>query len=203
MQELLLIAVGAAFVNNVVLSQFLGICPFLGVSKNVKTAAGMGGAVVFVITIASFVTGLIYKFILGNPKILGGVLQYLNTIVFILVIAALVQFVEMFLKKVMPPLYNALGVYLPLITTNCAVLGVALTNVQNGYYEKGVGIGLLTGVVNGFATAAGFFVAIVLMAGIREKIEHNNVPEAFKGTPIVLVTAGLMAIAFCGFSGLI
>ena len=203
MQELLLIAVGAAFVNNVVLSQFLGICPFLGVSKNVKTAAGMGGAVVFVITIASFVTGLIYKFILGNPKILGGELQYLNTIVFILVIAALVQFVEMFLKKVMPPLYNALGVYLPLITTNCAVLGVALTNVQNGYYEKGVGIGLLTGVVNGFATAAGFFVAIVLMAGIREKIEHNNVPEAFKGTPIVLVTAGLMAIAFCGFSGLI
>ena len=203
MQELLLIAVGAAFVNNVVLSQFLGICPFLGVSKNVKTAAGMGGAVVFVITIASFVTGLIYKFILGNQKILGGELQYLNTIVFILVIAALVQFVEMFLKKVMPPLYNALGVYLPLITTNCAVLGVALTNVQNGYYEKGVGIGLLTGVVNGFATAAGFFVAIVLMAGIREKIEHNNVPEAFKGTPIVLVTAGLMAIAFCGFSGLI
>ena len=203
MQELLLIAVGAAFVNNVVLSQFLGICPFLGVSKNVKTAAGMGGAVVFVITIASFVTGLIYKFILGNPKILGGELQYLNTIVFILVIAALVQFVEMFLKKVMPPLYNALGVYLPLITTNCAVLGVALTNVQNGYYEKGVGIGLLTGVVNGFATAAGFFVAIVLMAGIREKIEHNNVPEAFKGTPIVLLTAGLMAIAFCGFSGLI
>lgn len=203
MQELLLIAVGAAFVNNVVLSQFLGICPFLGVSKNVKTAAGMGGAVVFVITIASFVTGLIYKFILGNPKILGGELQYLNTIVFILVIAALVQFVEMFLKKVMPPLYNALGVYLPLITTNCAVLGVALTNVQNGYYEKGVGIGLLTGVVNGFATAAGFFVAIVLMAGIREKIEHNNVPEAFKGTPIVLMTAGLMAIAFCGFSGLI
>ena len=203
MQELLLIAVGAAFVNNVVLSQFLGICPFLGVSKNVKTAAGMGGAVVFVITIASFVTGLIYKFILGNPKILGGELQYLNTIVFILVIAALVQFVEMFLKKVMPPLYNALGVYLPLITTNFAVLGVALTNVQNGYYEKGVGIGLLTGVVNGFATAAGFFVAIVLMAGIREKIEHNNVPEAFKGTPIVLVTAGLMAIAFCGFSGLI
>lgn len=203
MQELLLIAVGAAFVNNVVLSQFLGICPFLGVSKNVKTAAGMGGAVVFVITIASFVTGLIYKFILGNPKILGGELHYLNTIVFILVIAALVQFVEMFLKKVMPPLYNALGVYLPLITTNCAVLGVALTNVQNGYYEKGVGIGLLTGVVNGFATAAGFFVAIVLMAGIREKIEHNNVPEAFKGTPIVLVTAGLMAIAFCGFSGLI
>ena len=203
LKTLFLVLMTTALINNVVLSQFLGICPFLGVSKNVKTAAGMGGAVVFVITIASFVTGLIYKFILGNPKILGGELQYLNTIVFILVIAALVQFVEMFLKKVMPPLYNALGVYLPLITTNCAVLGVALTNVQNGYYEKGVGIGLLTGVVNGFATAAGFFVAIVLMAGIREKIEHNNVPEAFKGTPIVLVTAGLMAIAFCGFSGLI
>ena len=133
MQELLLIAVGAAFVNNVVLSQFLGICPFLGVSKNVKTAAGMGGAVVFVITIASFVTGLIYKFILGNPKILGGELQYLNTIVFILVIAALVQFVEMFLKKSMPALYESLGVYLPLITTNCAVLGVALNSVQYGY----------------------------------------------------------------------
>ena len=201
MQELLLIAVGSAFVNNVVLSQFLGICPFLGVSKNVKTAAGMGGAVVFVITIASFVTGLIYKYILGNPNIMGGELEYLNTIVFILVIAALVQFVEMFLKKAMPPLYNALGVYLPLITTNCAVLGVALTNVQEGYYEGS--LGLLTGVVNGFATAVGFLVAIVLMAGIREKIEYNDVPESFKGTPIVLVTAGLMAIAFFGFSGLI
>ena len=204
MKELLLIAVGAAFVNNVVLSQFLGICPFLGVSKNVKTAAGMGGAVVFVITIASFVTGLIYKFILGNPKIMGGELSYLNTIVFILVIAALVQFVEMFLKKAMPSLYNALGVYLPLITTNCAVLGVALTNVQNGYYDNmSAGMGLLTGVVNGFATAVGFLVSIVLMAGIREKIEYNDISESFQGTPIVLVTAGLMAIAFFGFSGLI
>ena len=163
MQELLLIAVGAAFVNNVVLSQFLGICPFLGVSKNVKTAAGMGGAVVFVITIASFVTGLIYKFILGNPKILGGELQYLNTIVFILVIAALVQFVEMFLKKVMPPLYNALGVYLPLITTNCAVLGVALTNVQNGYYEKGVVIGKV-----GKNFAAG------MSGGVAYVLDENN-----------------------------
>ena len=156
----------------------------------------MGGAVVFVITIASFVTGLIYKFILGNKNIMGGELEYLNTIVFILVIAALVQFVEMFLKKAMPPLYNALGVYLPLITTNCAVLGVALTNVQEGY-------GLLSGVVNGFATAVGFLIAIVLMAGIREKIEYNDVSESFQGTPIVLVTAGLMAIAFFGFSGLI
>lgn len=191
MKELLLIAVGSAFVNNVVLSQFLGICPFLGVSKNVKTAGGMGGAVIFVITIASFVTGLIYKFILVPMGF-----EYLQTIVFILVIAALVQFVEMFLKKVMPPLYNALGVYLPLITTNCAVLGVALTNVTKSY-------SILEGVVNGFATAAGFLVAIVLMAGIREKIEYNDVPEAFKGTPIVLVTAGLMAIAFFGFSGLI
>ena len=196
MKELLLIAVGSAFVNNVVLSQFLGICPFLGVSKNVKTAAGMGGAVVFVITIASFVTGLIYKFILGNPNIMGGELSYLNTIVFILVIAALVQFVEMFLKKVMPSLYNALGVYLPLITTNCAVLGVALTNVQNGYYDDmSAGMGLLT--------AVGFLVSIVLMAGIREKIEYNDISESFQGTPIVLVTAGLMAIAFFGFSGLI
>ena len=191
MKELLLIAVGSALVNNVVLSQFLGICPFLGVSKNVKTAGGMGGAVVFVITIASFVTGLIYKFILVPTGF-----EYLQTIVFILVIAALVQFVEMFLKKAMPPLYNALGVYLPLITTNCAVLGVALTNVTKSY-------SILEGVVNGIATAVGFLIAIVLMAGIREKIEYNDIPEAFKGTPIVLVTAGLMAIAFFGFSGLI
>ena len=191
MKELLLIAVGSAFVNNVVLSQFLGICPFLGVSKNVKTASGMGGAVIFVITIASFVTSLIYKFILVPSGF-----EYLQTIVFILVIAALVQFVEMFLKKMMPQLYNSLGVFLPLITTNCAVLGVALTNVQKSYT-------ILEGLVNGIATAFGFFVAIVLMAGIREKIEYNDVPEAFKGTPIVLVTAGLMAIAFFGFSGLI
>ncbi len=190
MKELLFIAVGSALVNNVVLSQFLGICPFLGVSKNVKTAGGMGGAVIFVITIASFVTGLIYKFILVPANF-----EYLQTIVFILVIAALVQFVEMFLKKAMPPLYNSLGVYLPLITTNCAVLGVALTNVSESY-------SILEGVVNGIATATGFLVAIVLMAGIREKIEYNDIPEAFKGTPIVLVTAGLMAIAFFGFSGL-
>ena len=157
MKELLLIAVGSAFVNNVVLSQFLGICPFLGVSKNV---------------------------------------EYLQTIVFILVIAALVQFVEMFLKKAMPPLYNALGVYLPLITTNCAVLGVALTNVQKSY-------SILEGLIYGIGTAVGFTVAIVLMAGIREKIEYNDITESFQGTPIVLVTSGLMAIAFFGFSGLI
>lgn len=195
MKELLLIAVGAALVNNVVLSQFLGLCPFLGVSKKVETAAGMGGAVIFVLTISSFITSLIYKFILANKAILNGRLVYLQTIVFILVIAALVQFVEMLLKKMMPPLYNALGVYLPLITTNCAVLGVALKNVQKDY-------GIMASVVNGFATAVGFTIAIVIMAGIREKTEHNDVPESFKGMPIVLVTAGLMAIAFFGFSGL-
>ena len=191
MKELLIIAIGSALVNNVVLSQFLGICPFLGVSKKVDTAAGMGGAVVFVITIASFVTGLIYKFILSP---LG--FEYLQTIVFILIIAALVQFVEMFLKKAMPPLYNALGVYLPLITTNCAVLGVALTNVQKEY-------SILQGVIYGIGTSIGFLIAIVIMAGIREKIEYNDISESFQGTPIVLVTATLMAIAFCGFSGLI
>ena len=195
MEELLLIAVGAALVNNDVLSQFLGLCPFLGVSKKVETAAGMGGAVIFVLTISSFITSLIYKFILANDAILNGRLVYLQTIVFILVIAALVQFVEMLLKKMMPPLYNALGVYLPLITTNCAVLGVALKNVQKDY-------GILASVVNGFATAVGFTIAIVIMAGIREKTEHNDVPESFRGMPIVLVTAGLMAIAFFGFSGL-
>lgn len=191
MKELLIIAVGSALVNNVVLSQFLGICPFLGVSKKIDTAAGMGGAVVFVITIASFFTSLIYQFILIPTGF-----EYLQTIVFILVIAALVQFVEMFLKKAMPPLYNALGVYLPLITTNCAVLGVALTNVQKEY-------NVLQGVVNGFATAVGFTVAIVIMAGIREKTEYNDVSESFQGMPIVLLTAALMSIAFFGFSGII
>lgn len=191
MKELLLIAIGAALVNNVVLSQFLGLCPFLGVSKNVKTSAGMGAAVLFVITIASFVTSVIYKGILVN---LG--LEFLQTIVFILVIAALVQFVEMFLKKSMPSLYEALGVYLPLITTNCAVLGVALTNVQKSY-------SILESVINGIGTSAGFFIAIVMLAGVRERIEHNDVPYSFQGSPIVLITAGLMAIAFFGFSGLI
>ena len=191
MKELLLLAIGSAIVNNVVLSQFLGICPFLGVSKKVETASGMGGAVIFVITIASFFTSLIYKFILVP---LG--FEYLQTIVFILFIAALVQFVEMFLKKSMPSLYNALGVYLPLITTNCAVLGVALTNVQNDY-------SILQGVINGVGTSVGFAIAIVIMAGIREKIEYNDISESFQGTPIVLITAALMSIAFFGFSGLI
>ena len=191
MASLMLIAIGSALCSNVVLSQFLGICSVLGVSKKTETAAGMGGAVVFVITIASFVAGLLYKFILVPTHF-----EYLKTIVFILVIAALVQIVEMFLKKFVPSLYKALGVYLPLITTNCAVLGVALTNVQDEY-------NIFQGTINGFATAVGFTISITLMAGIREKIQYNDIPDAFKGFPTVLLTAGLMAIAFFGFSGLI
>ncbi|MCR4956055.1 MAG: RnfABCDGE type electron transport complex subunit A [Lachnospiraceae bacterium] len=191
MENLLVITIGAALVNNVVLSQFLGLCPFLGVSKKVETAAGMGGAVIFVITLASLVCGIIEKFILVPAN-----LDYLNTIVFILIIAALVQFVEMFLHKSMPALYNSLGVYLPLITTNCAVLGIALKNVQNGY-------GIIAGTVNGMFTAIGFAISIIILAGIREQIQYNDFPEAFKGSASVLITAGLMAIAFFGFSGII
>ena len=190
-KDLLIILISSSLVSNVVLSQFLGLCPFLGVSKKTSTASGMGVAVIFVITLASTVAGVIYKFILVPLDI-----TYLQTIVFILVIAALVQFVEMFLKKFIPSLYESLGVYLPLITTNCAVLGVALTNVQKNY-------GILEGIVNGFATAVGFTISIIILAGIREKMEYNDIPESFKGMPIVLVTAGLMAIAFCGFSGLL
>ena len=190
-KELLVILVSSSLVSNVVLSQFLGLCPFLGVSRKINTAAGMGGAVIFVITLASAVSGVIYEFVLRRFHV-----EYLETIVFILVIAALVQFVEMFLRKAMPALYEALGVYLPLITTNCAVLGVALTNVQKEY-------GILSGIVNGFATAVGFTVAIVILAGIREKTEYNDIPRPFKGMPAVLLTAGLMAIAFCGFAVLI
>ena len=191
MKELLLIAIGSAIVNNVVLSQFLGICPFLGVSKRVETSAGMGAAVIFVITIASAVASLIYDHILVRFG-----MEYLQTIVFILVIAALVQFVEMFLKKNMVSLYQSLGVYLPLITTNCAVLGVALTNVQKTY-------NFVESVVNGVGIAVGFTIAIVLLAGVRERIEYNDVPYNFQGSPITLITAGLMSIAFFGFSGLI
>lgn len=191
MKELLLIAVGAALVNNVVLSQFLGLCPFLGVSKNVKTASGMGAAVVFVITISSLVTSVIYNGILVNLH-----LEYLQTMVFILVIAALVQLVELFMKKSMPPLHKAMGIYLPLITTNCAVLGAALTNVSKEY-------GIIQSVVNGIGISVGFTIAIVMLAGIREKIKYNDIPESFKGSPIILITAGLMAIAFFGFAGLI
>ena len=190
-KELLVILIASSLVNNVVLSQFLGLCPFLGVSKKTETATGMGVAVIFVITLASAVAGAIYQFILQPFHI-----EYLQTIVFILVIAALVQFVEMFLKKFIPGLYQSLGVYLPLITTNCAVLGVALTNVQKNY-------GILTGVVNGFATAVGFTISIIILAGIREKLKYNDIPESLQEMQIVLVTAGLMAIAFCGFSGLL
>lgn len=190
-KELLIILISSSLVSNVVLSQFLGLCPFLGVSKKTNTAVGMGVAVIFVITLASAVAGLMYKFILVPLGI-----EYLQTICFILVIAALVQFVEMFLRKSIPSLYESLGVYLPLITTNCAVLGVALTNVQKEY-------GILAGVVNGFATSVGFTISIIILAGIREKLEYNDIPAPFKGMPTVLLTAGLMAIAFCGFSGLL
>lgn len=191
MRELLLLALGSALVSNVVLSQFYGLCPFLGVSKQLKTASGMGIAVIFVITLASLVSSVIYTYLLDRLGV-----GYLKTIVFILVIAALVQFVEMFLKKKIPSLYASLGVFLPLITTNCAVLGTALTNVQKEY-------NVLFAVVNGFATAAGFALSICILAGIREKTQHNDIPKAFQGMPITLVSAGLMAIAFCGFSGLL
>ena len=190
MKELLVIAVSSAFVSNVVLSQFLGICSFVGVSKKVETAAGMGGAVIFVITIASIAASLLYKLIL-QP--LG--LDYLKTIVFILVIAALVQIVEMFLKKCMVSLYNALGVFLPLITTNCAVLGVVLLNVQNGY-------NFIESVVYGITGGLGFLLAIVLFASIRERLVFADYPKCWDGFPIALITAGLMALAFMGFSGL-
>lgn len=191
MGELIKIGIGAAIVNNVILSQFLGICPFLGVSKKIKTTAGMSGAVLFVMAISAIVTNLIYEFLLVPSK-----MTYLNTIVFILVIAALVQFVEMVLKKIMPALYQSLGVYLPLITTNCAVLGTAITCVQNEY-------NLLTSLVYSVCTALGFGIAIIIMAGIREKIEYNNILPAVKGMPAVLIAAGLMSMAFMGFAGVI
>ena len=188
--SLLSIALGAVLVNNFVLSQFLGICPFMGVSKKVETALGMGMAVIFVMGVASAVNWPINQFLNANG------LSFMQTVTFILVIASLVQFVEMFLQKAMPSLYQALGVYLPLITTNCAVLGVALTNVQKSY-------SFIQSVVNGIGISVGFTIAIIMLAGIREKIEHNDVPYSFQGSPIVLITSGLMAIAFFGFSGLI
>ena len=187
---ILLTLVTTMLINNVVLSQFMGLCPFLGVSKQIKTALGMGAAVIFVITASSAVTAVLYRYVLLRYD-----LTYLNTIVFIVVIAALVQFVEIVLKKYMPALYSALGIYLPLITTNCAVLGVALTNVQK---DASVGMSVL----NGFGTAAGFALSILLLAGIREKTAHSPVPKAFRGMPITLLTAGLMAIAFFGFKSL-
>ena len=195
--ELCVIIISSMLVSNVVLSQFLGICPFLGVSKKVETAVGMGAAVTFVITIASAITYPIYYFILEPTG-----LAYLETIAFILIIAALVQFIEMVLKKFMPALHASLGVYLPLITTNCAVLGVALNNVTD-YAGESFGMGFLYSVVRGLFTALGFLVAITIMASIRERNEYNDVPKSFQGTPIVLVTASLMAIAFCGFAGLV
>ena len=188
--SLILIVVTTALVNNVVLSQFLGICSFLGVSKQIKTSASLGGAVIFVMAISSAVAHLLYNYIL-DP--LG--LEYLETIVFILVIAALVQMVEMFLKKTSPAIYQALGIFLPLITTNCAVLGVALTNVQNGY-------SFIESVISGVGTGLGYTLAIILLASIRTRIEESEIPAPFRGAPIVLLCAALMAIAFMGFSGL-
>ena len=190
MKSLILIIITTAFINNVVLNQFLGICSFLGVSKQMKASASLGGAVIFVITIASAVASLLYDYVLKPNG-----LDYMKTIVFILVIAALVQIVEMFLKKSSPSVYKALGIYLPLITTNCAVLGVALTNVQNGY-------NFLESVLAGFGTGVGNTVAIVLLAGVRSRIDEEALPAPLRGAPIVLIAAALMSIAFMGFSGL-
>ena len=189
--EFVFIIVGAIFVNNVVLSQFLGICPFLGVSSKVSTSMGMGAAVTFVMTIASVVVYLLQNYVLVPLGI-----EYMQTIVFILVIAALVQMVEIILKKLSPALYQALGIFLPLITTNCAVLGVALLQVQKGY-------SLAESVVYAASTAVGFALALVLFAGLRERLELNDVPEAFRGIPIALITAGILALAFLGFSGVV
>ena len=190
MKSLILIIITTAFINNVVLNQFLGICSFLGVSKQMKASASLGGAVIFVITIASAVASLLYDYVLKPNG-----LDYMKTIVFILVIAALVQIVEMFLKKSSPSVYKALGIYLPLITPNCAVLGVALTNVQNGY-------NFLESVLAGFGTGVGYTVAIVLLAGVRSRIDEEALPVPLRGAPIVLIAAALMSIAFMGFSGL-
>lgn len=189
--NLLVIFFAAIFVNNFVLSKFLGICPFLGVSKKVETAAGMSLAVTFVMAMASAATYLVYNFILVKFNI-----PYLYNIAFILIIASLVQFIEMFIKKSSPTLYQALGVYLPLITTNCAVLGVTVSNMQDKY-------NFIESIINGVGAALGFGLAIILFAGIRERIERNNILSAVKGFPIALISAGLMSIAFLGFSGLL
>ena len=190
MKSLILIIISGALINNVVLNQFLGICSFLGVSKQMKASASLGGAVIFVITIASAVASLLYDHVL---KPFG--LDFMKTIVFILVIAALVQIVEMFLKKKSPGVYKSLGIFLPLITTNCAVLGVALTNVQNGY-------NFIECVLSGFGTALGFTIAIVLLASIRVRIREEDLPAPLRGAPIVMISAALMSIAFMGFGGL-
>ncbi len=188
--SLIMIIITTALVNNVVLSQFLGICSFLGVSKQIKTSASLGAAVIFVMAISSAVANLLYTYLLAPLH-----LEYLNTIVFILVIATLVQMVEMFLKKTSPAIYQALGIYLPLITTNCAVLGVALTNVQDGY-------NFIQSVTAGIGTAIGYTIAIILLAGIRERIDQSSIPAPFRGAPVVLLSAALMAIAFMGFGNL-
>lgn len=190
MKSLILIVISGALINNVVLNQFLGICSFLGVSKQMKASASLGGAVIFVITIASAVSSLLYTYVLAP---LG--MEFMKTIVFILVIAALVQIVEMFLKKTSPAIYKSLGIFLPLITTNCAVLGVALTNVQNGY-------NFIECVLSGFGTAVGFTIAIVLLASVRVRIREEDLPAPLRGAPIVLISAALMSIAFMGFGGL-
>ncbi|MDU1707463.1 MAG: electron transport complex subunit RsxA [Anaerococcus vaginalis] len=190
MSELFSIIIASIFVNNYVLGQFLGICPTLGVTSKVETAKGMGAAVIFVVTLSSIITWVIQYYILDPLKI-----GYLQTVVFILVIASLVQTVEMIMKKSMPNLYEALGVYLPLITTNCIVLGVAIKNINESY-------NLLETTINAAAAAVGFLIALVILASIREKIEDNDMPEAFKGGPITLITLGLMSIAFMGFAGL-
>ncbi len=190
MKSLILIMISGALINNVVLNQFLGICSFLGVSKQMKASASLGGAVIFVMTIASAVASILYDLILQPFG-----LDFMKTIVFILVIAALVQIVEMFLKKNSPAVYKSLGIFLPLITTNCAVLGVALTNVQSGY-------NFIQSVLSGFGTAVGFTIAIVLLASIRSRIREKDLPEPLRGAPIVLISAALMSIAFMGFSGL-
>lgn len=192
----ILIFITAIFVNNIVLSQFLGICPFLGVSKKVETAMGMGAAVAFVLTLATIVTYLIQVYVLNAFG-----LEYLQTIAFILVIAALVQMVEIVLKKVSPSLYQALGVFLPLITTNCCILGVAILVAQGTYNTQGLEANLLTGVVYAIATALGFALALVIFAGIREHLSLMNIPRGMQGMAIALVTAGLLAMAFMGFSG--
>lgn len=191
MSEMVLVLIGAALVNNVVLSQFFGLCPFLGVSKQVKTAASMGLAVIFVITIASAVASIIYTAVLTPLN-----LQYLQTIVFILVIAGLVQFVEMFLKKSSPALYQALGVYLPLITTNCAVLGVTTLNIDEGY-------NYIESLVNTVGAGVGFMVAMVIFSGVRGRMETSDVPKFFQGLPIVLIAASIVACSFLGFGGLV
>lgn len=188
--ELILLFISIVLVNNVIMSQFLGICPFLGVSKKVDTAVGMGLAVTFVLTLASVITYFIQNLLEATGN------EFLQTIAFILVIASIVQFVEMVIQKMSPSLYQALGVFLPLITTNCAVLGIALVNVQKGY-------NLVETIVNGFGAGVGFTLAIVLFAGIRERLELSDIPESFKGFPITLISASLMSMAFLGFAGLI